>query len=165
MRKLGFVVGLVILASVIAAWSQQVNRPAPTESIIAFHDVSVIPMDTERVLPHQIVLIRNSRIVEVGSVSAVRLPPGAVLIDGRGKFLMPGLADMHTHVDRKEMLPLFLAAGVTTALNMGLASPEFVTTTRDEIRRGLIFGSACVRCVSDRRSGRPRTRVCSGLRT
>jgi len=34
---------------------------------------------------------------------------------------MPGMADMHTHVDRKEMLPLFLAAGVTTVLNMGLA--------------------------------------------
>ncbi|MFZ1129744.1 MAG: hypothetical protein WBV31_02555 [Terriglobales bacterium] len=40
---------------------------------------------------------------------------------------------MHTHVDRKEMSPLFLAAGVTTVLNMGLASPEFVTVTRDEI--------------------------------
>jgi tetratricopeptide (TPR) repeat protein len=140
MRKLGSVVGLVILASAIPAWSQQANRPVSRESIIAFHDVSVIPMDTERVLPHQIVLVRNSRIVEVGSVSAVRVPPGAVLIDGRGKFLVPGLADMHTHVDRKEMLPLFLAAGVTTVLNMGLALPEFVTTTRDEIRRGSIVG-------------------------
>lgn len=50
------------------------------------------------------------------------------------------MADMHTHVDRKEMSPLFLAAGVTTVLNMGLASPEFVTVTRDEIRRGAVVG-------------------------
>lgn len=53
---------------------------------------------------------------------------------------MPGMADMHTHVDRKETLSLFLAAGVTTVLNMGLASPEFVTVTRDQINRGSVVG-------------------------
>jgi imidazolonepropionase-like amidohydrolase len=140
MRRLGSVVGLVVLAGAIPAWSQQVNQPPPKESIVAFQDISVIPMDTERVLPHQMVLVRNGKIVDVGSVSSVHLPPKTMLIDGRGRFLMPGLADMHTHVDRKEMLPLFLAAGVTTVLNMGLASPEFVTTTRDEIRRGSVLG-------------------------
>jgi tetratricopeptide (TPR) repeat protein len=140
LRRLGYVVGLVVLAGGIPAWSQQANQRPPKENIVAFQDISVIPMDTERVLPHQIVLVRDGNIAEVGSVSAVRLPPGTMLIDGRGKFLIPGLADMHTHVDRKEMLPLFLAAGVTTVLNMGLASPEFVTTARDEIQRGSVLG-------------------------
>jgi hypothetical protein len=134
------IVSLAALALAIPAASQLVPQPAPNGSVIAFRDVSVIPMDTERVLPHQTVLIRNGKIVETGPTSSVHLPTETVVIDGRGKFLMPGLADMHTHVDRKEMLPLFLAAGVTTVLNMGLASPEFVTVTRDQINRGSVVG-------------------------
>jgi hypothetical protein len=47
------------------------------------------------------------------------------------------------------MLPLFLAAGVTTVLNMGLASPEFVTTTRDEIRHGTVVGPRVFRGLYD----------------
>ncbi|MGC2792444.1 MAG: amidohydrolase family protein, partial [Candidatus Sulfotelmatobacter sp.] len=128
------------LALAIPALSQLVPQPAPNGSVIAFQDVSVIPMDTERVLPHQTVLVRNGKIVDVGPTSSVHLPPETVVINGGGKFLMPGMADMHTHVDRKEMLPLFLAAGVTTVLNMGLASPEFVTVTRDQINRGSVVG-------------------------
>jgi imidazolonepropionase-like amidohydrolase len=134
----GVIAGLAALALAIPAPSQLVPQPAP--SLIAFQDVSVIPMDTERVLPHQTVLVRNGKIVDAGPTSSVHLSPETVVIDGRGKFLMPGMADMHTHVDGKEMLPLFLAAGVTTVLNMGLASPEFVTVTRDEIRRGSVVG-------------------------
>lgn len=129
----------VVAALAIAAQSQLVREPASGKSI-AFQDISVIPMDTERVLSHHTVLVRNGKIADVGPTSSVNLPPGTVVIDGRGKFLMPGMADMHTHVDRKEMLPLFLAAGVTTVLNMGTASPEFVTATRDEIRRGSVVG-------------------------
>src|SRR3954451_6029024 len=52
-------------------------------------NVSVIPMDTERILERQTVLIRNGRIVAVGP--AVAVPRDAQRIDGTGKFLMPGL--------------------------------------------------------------------------
>lgn len=107
---------------------------------IAFRDISVIPMDTERVIPHQTVIVLDGKIAEMGSSDSVHVPPGSVVIEGRGKYLAPGLADMHTHIDRKEMLPLFLAAGVTTVLNMGLASPEFVTLTRDQIKQGSVVG-------------------------
>ncbi len=107
---------------------------------IAFRDVSVIPMDTERVVLHQVVLVRDGKIVDLGPAESVHVPAGAVVIEGQGKFLAPGLADMHTHVDRKDMLPLFLAAGVTTILDMGNASPEFVTETRAKIQRGLVVG-------------------------
>jgi len=136
----GVIAGVAILALANPAWSQVVPEPASNGGVIAFKDISVIPMDTERVLPHQTVLIQNGGIIDAGPAFSVHLPPGTTVIDGQGKFLMPGMADMHTHVDRKEMLPLFLAAGVTTVLNMGLASPEFVTVTRDEIRRGAVVG-------------------------
>jgi len=138
--RLGLIAGLVALGLAIPARSQLVREAAANGSAIAFQDISVIPMDTERVLPHETVLIRNGKIVEIGPESSVHLPPETVIIGGQGKFLMPGMADMHTHVDRRAMLPLFVAAGVTSVLNMGLASPEFVTATRDEIRRGAIVG-------------------------
>lgn len=127
---------LGILAAVPFAQGQVVSQAGP----IAFRDVSVIPMDTERVIAHQTVLAEDGKILEIGPVDSMRIPPGSMVIDGRGKFLLPGLADMHTHVDRREMLPLFLASGVTTVLNMGLASPEFVTVTRNEVAQGLIPG-------------------------
>ncbi len=107
---------------------------------IVFQDVSVIPMDTERVLAHQVVLVKDGKINQMGRVDSIHIPAGSTVIDGRGKFLLPGLADMHVHVDRKEMLPLFLSSGVTTVLNMGLASPEFVIVTRGEVAEGLLPG-------------------------
>jgi tetratricopeptide (TPR) repeat protein len=128
------------LVSAIPANSQSINKSTPSGPVTAFVDISVGPMDTERILPHQTVLVRAEKIIKVGPASDVHPPPGAIIVEGRGKFLFPGMADMHTHVDRKEMLPLFLAAGVTTVLNMGLASPEFVTAVRAEIREGTAVG-------------------------
>ncbi len=109
-------------------------------SVTVFRDVTVIPMDSERVLPHSTVVVEGGEITRVGPSASVMTPAGARVIDGRGKFLVPGLADMHTHVDRAEELPLFLAAGVTTMLNMGLASPRFVTDTRYQVKRGELPG-------------------------
>lgn len=137
--RLSVIAAVGALAVAIAAQSQLVREQSSGKSI-ALQDISVIPMDTERVLSHHTVLVRNGKIADVGPSNSVNLPPGTVVIDGRDKFLMPGMADMHTHVDRKAMLPLFLAAGVTTVLNMGTASPEFVTAARDEIRRGSVVG-------------------------
>jgi len=136
----GMIASLAVLLLTIPSQSQSVLEPASRDRPIAFQDISIIPMDTERILQHQTVRVRSGKITDVGPTSSVHLPLGTVIIDGRERFLMPGMADMHTHVDRKEMLPLFLAAGVTTVLNMGLASPEFVTVTRDEIRKGSVVG-------------------------
>jgi imidazolonepropionase-like amidohydrolase len=72
---------------------------SPSDSVpVAFTDVAVIPMDRERVLEGQTVLVRNGRIEAVGPAGAVRVPAGATRVDGRGKYLMPGIAEMHAHV-------------------------------------------------------------------
>ena len=63
---------------------------------IAIVDVTVIPMDAERVLEHQTVLIRDGKIASIGSSLAV--PPGVRKISGRGRFLTPGLIDAHVHL-------------------------------------------------------------------
>ena len=131
---------VTLLTAASPAWSQSKSTSSLSVGAIVFRDIAVVPMDTERVLPHQTVVVQAGKIAAIGPTNSMQEPAGAVVIIGVGKFLMPGMADMHTHVDRKEMLPLFLAAGVTTVLNMGLASPEFVTVTREEIRKGTVVG-------------------------
>lgn len=95
--------------SVVPSWvgAQTPARAtdAPSSASVAFVDVSVVPMDRERVLDHQTVISRDGRIVTMGPSKTTRVPKTAQRIDGRGAFLMPGLADMHSH----------LAAGVHIA--------------------------------------------------
>jgi hypothetical protein len=85
---------------------------------IAFVEVSVVPMNSEVVRPGQTVLIDGERITWIGPSCEALLPEGTQRIDGRGRFLMPGLADMHCHPTAEEDLLLCLAYGVTTVRNM-----------------------------------------------
>ena len=96
------------------------------EREVAFVNVSVVPMDSERVLANQTVLVRGERIVEVGPASKVKVPAGALRVDGRGKYLMPGLAEMHGHIPPPQapkefteaVLFMYVANGVTTVRGM-----------------------------------------------
>ena len=68
-----------------------------------------------------VVVMEGDRVIEVGPAATTAVPPGATVIDARGKFLTPGLVDMHVHVytPDKWRPELFLAAGVTTVLDLG----------------------------------------------
>jgi hypothetical protein len=72
--------------------------------VTAFVDVNVVPMDIERVLASQTVVVEGGWITALGPSSLVRIPPGAVRVDGRGKYLMPGFADMHWHASSRHIL-------------------------------------------------------------
>jgi imidazolonepropionase-like amidohydrolase len=97
-----------------------------SEPVTAFVNVTVIPMDRERRIPGQTVLVRGDRIVEIGPVARVNLPDGAVRVDGRGKFLIPGLAEMHAHIPGgqasdtvvERTLFMYVAGGITTIRGM-----------------------------------------------
>ena len=98
---------------------------------IAFVGVNVIPMDKERVLMNQTVIVRDGLIAEIGK--KVKIPNDAQIIDAKGKYLMPGLIDMHTHLlsDGSEYpdsiaedeLKVMVANGVTTIRFM-IGTPE-----------------------------------------
>ena len=119
---------------------------------IAFTNVSVIPMDRERVLANQTVVIKNGLIAEIGNANKVKLPKGAVRIDGTGKYLIPGLVDMHTHLlsDSNEYpdsigpheLRVMVANGVTTVRFM-IGTPELLAlrsrSANGEIEAPMIF--------------------------
>lgn len=86
--------------------------------ITAFVHVAVVPMDRERVLENWTVIVADGRIRELGPASAISVPESATVIDGQGKYLMPGLVDMHAHTWEEDDFPLLLANGVTTIRNM-----------------------------------------------
>ena len=121
----------------------QPPRASSPSSPLAFTGVSVIPMDREGILANQTVIVENGRITYVGAPRAA--PAGATVIDGRGKFLMPGIAEFHAHVPSggqaihaHRTLSLYALAGVTTARGM-LGAPMHLAL-RDSIARGQLFG-------------------------
>jgi imidazolonepropionase-like amidohydrolase len=94
------------------------NEPKQTNGEpIAIVDVNVIPMDRERILESQTVVIQDGRITAIGSRNDVQTPAGATVINGKGKYLLPGLIDMHVHI-RSAELNEYLPAGVTAVRNM-----------------------------------------------
>lgn len=127
--------------------AQQVNSKsvAGINAVIAFVNVNIVPMDTERVIPNQTVVIRQGRISVVGDAKRIHIPKNAIKIDGRGKYLMPGLVDMHVHLeyfDRDAQLLLFLAAGVTTVRNMDGRSN--ILEWRKRIADGSLLGPTII---------------------
>lgn len=92
----------------------------------AFENVTVIPMDRERTLGGQTVVVRGRRITAIGRSGSVDVPSGALRIDGTGKYLIPGLAEMHAHIPPPQagdevidrVLSLFVVNGITTIRGM-----------------------------------------------
>ncbi len=92
-------------------------------------------------LPDVTVVIEDGRFSRVGPSAATTVPEGADVIVARGKFLIPGLTDMHVHIgppDRRH-LPLFIAAGVTTVMDLGGQLPD-LADARNAIERGAETG-------------------------
>ena len=114
------------------------------DQAVAFVDVNVVPMDREQILTGQTVVVKDRQVVEMGRADRVKAPAGALRIDGRGKYLMPGLADLHIHLsDYNErhnaaMLLLYVANGVTTVLN--LAGTPHHLELRAKIKNGELLG-------------------------
>jgi len=106
----------------ILATASLAQRPA--DRPVAITDVTVIPMDRERVVPHQSVVIARGVIAQLGPADRVKVPDGAERVDGTGKYLIPGLVDVHVHLasnppdEQRHILELFLANGVTTVVNL-----------------------------------------------
>jgi hypothetical protein len=82
-----------------------------------------------------VVLIEKGRIVGAGPKSRVKIPGGTQEVDARGKFILPGLWDMHSHFEQVEWGPIYLAAGATTVRDCGNEF-EFITAVRDAIATG-----------------------------
>lgn len=108
---------------------------AQDRSAYAIRNVAVIPMTKEEILIDQTVLIRGGIIEKIGSVKKIKIPSDYTLIEGKGKYLVPGFFDMHTHFFQEQgehkntnesELKMMLANGLTTARIMA-GHPDYLT--------------------------------------
>jgi imidazolonepropionase-like amidohydrolase len=144
-RAFRFLTALAIsIGTVVAA--------APA-SLVLTH-ITVINVTGGRPQPDQSVVIEGSRVVAVGPAARTKLPKGAQIIDARGKFLIPGLWDMHVHLaginadpawSKQVLLPLLLANGITGVRDMGGDLDALLGWKRD-IESGSLLGPHTVAC-------------------
>jgi len=143
---------LIISAILISTWISGCSQnPGQT---IAFTNVNLIPMTSETVVENQTVLVKGSEIVAIGASDEVKIPRGSQEIDGKGAYLMPGLADMHAHTRETAQpwedpavwpvhpLKLYLANGVTTIrdLNAMDESGTYPRQLQEDILAGTRVG-------------------------
>lgn len=127
----------VALATAPIQFAQQ--APKPTGSIAIQH-VTVINVETGSRSTNQTVVVSGNRIAAVGRSDDVKTPAGARVVDGSGKFLIPGLWEAHfhaIHVRFERTLPLAVARGVTDARDMGAPIP-YLIRARKAIDEGLL---------------------------
>jgi imidazolonepropionase-like amidohydrolase len=140
-------VSLTLLAALVptrTALPQGASANAP----VAFVGVNVIPMDTERVLQDQTVVIRDGRIAALGPRGTTAVPQDARRMEAAGRYLLPGLAEMHAHIPSpdsagrmgyaEEVLFLYVAHGVTTIRGM-LGHPAHLDLRR-RVESGSVLG-------------------------
>lgn len=115
------------------------------QTTIVFQSVNIIPMDSERVINSQDVVVKNGVIISIGETGKVKYDKNSLVIHANGKFLIPGLSEMHAHVPpvndmelMKEVLLLFAYNGITTIRGM-LGHPLHLEL-RNKIQSGEIIG-------------------------
>jgi imidazolonepropionase-like amidohydrolase len=124
---------LIIIQPVSAVMAQ-------SSDTTAFVNVNIIPMNTEGMLEGQTVVVQGDRIIEIGAVDTVVVPPSSQVIDGNGRYLIPGLADTHFHIlDNQDSLILAIANGVTTIRDPNadyVGTGQDILDARDQISTG-----------------------------
>ena len=134
----------IALALAMAAPPTSAVSQPPPHAPIVIANVSVLPMDRERVVAGQTVVVERGVIAQMGPSGSVTIPAGAQTIDGTGKYLIPGLVDLHVHLasnpedEQRTILTLFVANGVTTILNLR-GTPQ-ILELRTAITAGRVFG-------------------------
>lgn len=110
---------------------------------IVFTSVNVVPMDSKKIIANSMVVVKDGKVIAIGK--KLKYGKDALVIDGKGKYLIPGLAEMHAHVppnenieSHKEVLFLFAANGITTIRGM-LGHPKHLEL-RSMINSGEVFG-------------------------
>ena len=140
-KQFSILMSLLVLTLLVVSSQRLEPTLAQTSQITAFVNVNVIPMDTERLLENQTVVVEGDHITTIGPVDEVEVPTGAEIVEGNGAYLMPGLADMHMHLTfdaDPDSLRLYLAEGVTTVRNFNAIPQHF--EWREQVANGELLG-------------------------
>ncbi len=113
----------------------------PLYAAVTFlRNITVIDGTGAPAMPHRTLVIRGERIVEMGPAAQVKVPKGARVIEGRGRYVIPGLWDMHVHLwYPQNQLPVYVANGITGVRDMGSDYPR-TTAWRREAEEGKTIG-------------------------
>jgi imidazolonepropionase-like amidohydrolase len=141
----------VLLPACLAAGALACSCAPPRANVLAIVHATVIDMTGGPPLADRTVLVRGGRIAEIGPSASVAVPRGTPAVDAAGRFLIPGLVDMHVHLtaagepdgSRRFLVPLLVANGVTGVRDMG-GYLESLEPLRGEIREGRRLGPAIV---------------------
>jgi imidazolonepropionase-like amidohydrolase len=143
-----------------------ISAHAQTSLPVAFVDVNVVPMDRERVLSHQTVIVRDGLISEIGDTKRVKIPKDVQRIDGAGKFLIPGFSDVHVHLFTDDEFPdalaedefrIMIAYGVTT-IRLMTGTPEQLVLRRRSANREIL--APTIYAASPQFTGRKSSNAC-----
>jgi imidazolonepropionase-like amidohydrolase len=129
-----------------AGLALSVAAPLAAQNVVAITHVNVIDGTQPTPRADQTVVVRGNRIVAAGPAKSVAVPKGARVVPGQGRFLIPGLWDMHVHtsiVGGRALLALYVANGVTGVRDMA-GDWDTLTTWRREIARGTLVGPRIV---------------------
>jgi len=142
---------MTALPLVLSALLGTAATPPSPVLVVVLEGVTVVDVESGRLRPGLTVIVEGDRIAETGKRPALRIPPGARVVDATGRFLVPGLWDMHVHTAfgdwfpgaRDIALPLFVANGVTGVRDMG-GDLEVLLEWRQAIARGTLVGPRMV---------------------
>ncbi len=133
----------------------QVNRQIGTILLALFtatlpaaplliRDVTVIDATGAPARPHMSVVVSGPKIIALGPSSSIAVPKGAAVLNGSGKFLIPGLWDMHVHLwEKQPLFPLYIANGITGVRDMG-SDLTRTNVWRKQIAAGKLTGPKIV---------------------
>lgn len=112
-----------------------VSRGALSRGTFAFTNVHVIPMTSDTVIRNATVVVRDGRIAAVGATDRITVPRGARVIDGVGRYVIPGLADMHTHLySDGDVADSAAPAELGVMLANGVTAVRFMAGTPEQLR-------------------------------
>jgi hypothetical protein len=115
------------------------QMPGRRTGTFAFTGATLIDGTGAAPLANATVVTRDGKILAAGSSDNVKVPADAQRIDVTGKYIIPGLWDMHAHYEQVEWGPIYVAAGVTTVRDVGNEF-DFITAVRDAVNSGAALG-------------------------
>lgn len=144
MKKNILLIIFLTISIVSLCYSQSLSK----SKLFAFKNVNVISMLDDKIIENQTIIIEDGIIKTIGECNEVEIPKGSKTINAKGKYIMPGLADMHVHLLENYYnvpnLNLFLANGITTIRDMHGASGRFILDWKQEIESGIRPGPSII---------------------
>lgn len=141
MRKITVLIATLCL---LIAW----KNPQAQKFDLLITNANIVDVETGEIHPHQFIAVKKGVIQKVGEMSALNNVSANEIIDAQSKYVMPGFWDNHVHFrggenlaeENKNLLPLYLAYGVTTVRDCGGDITNHLLQWRKDITNGTLNG-------------------------